>query len=88
MSRNKTTEKVVTILAKRYPDMRFVDSDIKGLYYAVAPQDDRVAILCGGGIAVFTIEQLNAVTQEAIDIWKTIVDDGCKRKRSSQFSVR
>lgn len=86
MSRNKTTERVVTSLAKRYPEMRFVDSDVKGLYYAIAPKDDRLAILCGGGIAVFTIEQLKALKSEAIDIWETIVDDGCKRK--THFSVR
>lgn len=86
MSRNKTTEKVVTILAKRYPEMRFVDSYVKGLYYAVAPQDDRLAILCGGGIAVFTIEQLKALKSEAVEIWETIIDDDCKRK--THFSVR
>lgn len=89
MGRNKTTERMITALAKKYPNMRFVDSNIKGLYYAVAPKDDRLAILCGGGVAVLTIEQLYTMTKEAIDVWTTIVDDECKDyKGVSYISLR
>lgn len=77
MDRNgqhKTTEDSVARLSKRYSKLRFVDSDTKGLYYALAPEDDRIAVLCGGGIALFTLEQLYTLSKEAIEVWTLNVD--------------
>lgn len=86
MSRRKTTEVSITKLAERNSDIRFVDSEIKGLYYAVAPQDDRLAILCGGGIALFTLEQLYTMRNEAIDVWEMLVDEECKNRKSVSYA--
>jgi hypothetical protein len=88
MGRASTTEKIITSLAKKYPQMRFVDSNIKGLYYAVAPKDDRLAILCGGGVALFTLEQLYAMRNEAIDVWTNIIDEKCKNNGVPYVSLR
>lgn len=79
MSRKKTTEGLIKELTKKYSTIRFIDSDTKGLYYAVAPDDDRLAILCGGGYAILSLEQLYTVTKEAIKVWELNVDDECKR---------
>lgn len=79
MSRKKTTENRIKALCKKYPNMRFVDSNENGLYYAVCPNDDRLAVICGGGTAIFTLEQLYAMTKEAIEVWTNCIDDDAKR---------
>lgn len=89
MSGTTTTEQLITKLAKKHSNLRFVDSNVKGLYYAVAPDDDRLAVLCGGGVALFSIKQLRTLVNEAIDVWDNNIDDSCKRSKAVQrISVR
>lgn len=89
MSSTYTTESMITKLAKKYSNLRFVDSNIKGLYYAVAPDDDRLAVLCGGGVAIFNIKQLRTFVKEATDVWENNIDDSCRRSKAvQQISVR
>ena len=84
---SNTTENVIEKMTKKYSNFRFINSGTKGLYYAVAPDDDRIAILCGGGIALCTLEQLYTMTKEAIDVWTLNIDRNAsiKQKAVSSF---
>ena len=84
MSKKKTTEQDMMIIEKKHSDIRFIDSAARGLYYAVAPGDDRIAILCGGGKAILTLEQLYVLSKEAFRVWEENVDASCKKQSYSR----
>lgn len=64
----KTTEQEIIKLENKHPEMLFADSEADGLYYVTCEDDDRIAILCGGGRVILTIEQSYALTRELMSM--------------------
>ena len=79
MAHRTTTEEMIVRLEKSHKDIRFIDSQVNGLYYATAPGDDRIMLLCGGGRCILTLEQLYAVSKEAFEIWDSCIDEKAKK---------